>query len=242
MNEQEKFLNDLEPKEDESILDQTIEPEKVEKTEEPEEADEMKLRNRREKRLHDKWQAEHDANISLAARLSTMTEVQKLTKDVDSEYLKGVEKIYGSETPEAIAATELLKKALLGVKEESKRESLETWREEQRQANEAIKNEEKQLDSMIEEIEDESNVILSESQKKGFFSMLEKMSPKDNNGNVLHYADHHAVWDIYQSKIQKTDNRAKDLSSRSMVSSGTSKESKLDEDSTARFLKDNGII
>lgn len=243
MNEQEQFLKDLEPKGEENLLEQPLEPEKDQSTVEvkPEE-DDIKLRNRREKRMAEKLQAERESSIRLAERLATITEAQKFTKDTDSEYLKGIEKIYGSETPEAVAATELLKKALSGVKEDAKKEALETWREEQRKASEAVENEEKELDSMVEEIEEESNLILSEVQKKGFFALLEKMSPKDKNGNVIHYADPHSVWEVYQSKSVKTENRAKDLSSRSMVASGSSKESKLEDDATARYLKEIGII
>jgi hypothetical protein len=156
--------------------------------------------------------------------------------------LKSIEKIYGTDTPEATAATELLKSALKGVGEKATERALEKFREEQRQVNEAVKNEEKELDSMVEEIEDESGSVLSDTQKKGFFAMLERMSPKDKDGNVIHYADHHAVWDMYQSKTVKPENRAKDLSSRSMVQSGSSKDSKLDDDATLRYLKEQGII
>lgn len=241
MDEQSKFLADLEPKEGDNLLDQPIIPITEDKKEEPED-DGMKLRNRREKRLAEKLEAERESSIRLAERLATITEAQKFKEDTDGDYLKGIEKIYGTETPEAVTATELLKSALKGVGEKATERALVQFREEQAKANEAVKNEEKALDSMIEEIEDESNAILTDSQKKGFFSMLEKMSPKDKDGNVIAYADHHSVWEMYQSKTVKTENRAKDLSSRSMVQSGASKESKLVDDSTARYLSENGII
>lgn len=72
--------------------------------------------------------------------------------------------------------------------------------------------------------------------------MLEKMSPKDDEGNVIHYADHNAVWDILQSKNQKPDTRAKDLSARSMVQSGASQETKLTSTALERQLREEGII
>lgn len=243
MNEQEQFLKDLDQKEGNGVLDQVLEPEKVivEGEEKPEE-DEMKLRNRREKRLAQRLQEEREAGIALAERVKVLTETQKFKEEAGSDYLKSVEKIYGTDTPENLAATELLKSALKGVGDEATERALAKFREEQKMASQAVAKEEKELDSMIDEIEDENSIALSETQRKLFFSTLEKMSPKDREGNVIAYADHHAVWDIVQSKSVKTENRAKDLSSRSMVQSGSSKESKLDEDSTARYLRENGII
>ena len=243
MNEQEQFLKDLDQKEGNSVLDQVLEPEKVtvEGEEKPEE-DEMKLRNRREKRLAQRLQEEREAGIALAERVKVLTETQKFKEEAGDDHLKSIEKIYGTDTPESVAATEILKSALRGVGEKATERALEKLREEHKIASQAVAKEEKELDSMIDEIEDENTISLSEPQRKLFFSTLEKMSPKDKDGNVIAYADHHAVWEIVQAKSVKTENRAKDLSSRSMVQSGSSKESKLDEDSTARYLRDNGII
>lgn len=244
MDEKNKFLEDLEIKDENTdVFDKLFPKEEVVETPaEPEEDTETKLRNRREKRLAEKLQAERESSIRLAERLATITEAQKLKAETDDDYLKAVEKIYGTETPEAVTATELLKNALKGVGEKATERALEKFREEQRQAQEAVKNEEKQLDSMVEEIEDENNLILTDAQKKGFFALLEKMSPKDGNGQVIHFADPHAVWEVYQSKTPKTENRAKDLSSRSMVQSGASKESKLENDALERLLREEAII
>jgi len=96
---------------------------------------------------------------------------------------------------------------------------------------------------MLESVEDEFNVELSKPQQKGFLELLEKLSPKDKQGNVIAYADPSAVWEEYQSRTKKKpDTRAKDLSSRSMTTSQTSKESTLNNDATERFLKENGIL
>lgn len=241
MNEQEQFLKDVEPQA-EDLLEQPLTPEKEEEVPEKPEDDEMKLRNRREKRLARDLQAEREAGIKMAAQLAVYSETAKFKQEAGDDYLKSVDKIYGSETPEAVAATELLKSALKGVGEKATERALERFREEQSKAQEAVKNEEKQLDSMIEEIEDDNNLILTADQKKGFFSLLERMSPKDTAGNVIHYADPNAVWEVYQSKSKKIENRAKDLSSRSMVQSGASKDSQLEDDATARYLKEQGII
>ena len=243
-DEKAEFLKEFEPKKDD-ILDEPLNPEVKEEVVIKEELEEKEsLSNRQLRRMREKLQAERESSIALAARLEALTESQRFRSENEpSEYLKSIERIYGTNSPEAIEATELLKSALKGVKEEAKREAQEAFREEQRQSQEAVRKEEQRLDSFIEEIEDENNVILSETQKRGFFQLLEKMSPKDASGEIVAYADPSSVWEIYAEKTQKKpDNRAKDLSSRSMVSSGTSKESKLEDDATARFLKEQGII
>jgi len=68
------------------------------------------------------------------------------------------------------------------------------------------------------------------------------MSPKDANGKIAQYADHHAVWEVYQSRVQKPDTRAKDLASRAMTPSGQSQPSTIQDDATARYLRENGLI
>ena len=240
MNEQEQFLDEL--KEDNGLdaFGQVEVP--VEKTDiEPEDAPED-VKNRRHRRLEQKYQAEREANIAMASRLETLAEASKGTQS-DSEYLKSIERIYGTDTPEAQTATELLKNALQGAMNEARDEALQIFREEQQKASEAVGKEERTLDSMIEELEDDNGVTLSPDQQRGFFTLLERLSPKDKDGNVIEYADHHAVYEEYKSKIaKKPENRAKDLSSRSMTQSGASGESKLQIDATERFLKENDLI
>lgn len=246
MNEQEQFLKDTEEKEGQDIFDVPLDTKVDQKAidDNPELAEES-VKDRRHKRLEAKLQAERESNIALNARLLTIAEARK-SEEVPAEYLKSVERIYGTDSPEALAATELLKNALKGVKEEAKSEALETFKAEQLKLSEAEKKEAAELDSILEELEDDYGVDLtspkSEEIRKAFFKNLEKMSPKDSDGNVLHYADHKAVWEDFSSRIQKkTENRAKNLSDRSMIHSAASN-SKVSDDAALRFLKENGIV
>lgn len=237
-SEQKMFLNEVEPVD---ILDQPLNPEQPTQVEpEPEEVPED-IKNRRHKRLEDKLQAEKEANIALAARLEAVTESQKVRNE-GSEYLKSVERIYGTDSPEAKEATELLKDALVKLKDEATQDALSLFKEEQRKEQEAIKQEEARLDSMIEDIEDELGVTISQEKQKGFFKMLEKLSPKDEHGRIVNYADPLATWEMYQARTEKKENPAKELSSRSMTQSSSSQPSKLEDDANLRFLKENGII
>lgn len=234
---QDEFLKDLEPK---AELEQEVVPSDSlgkEPEEDPEEA-----RNRRERRLQAKLQAERESAIALAARLEVLTEAQKFSRENTPEVDETIARIYGTNTPEAAEATALLQKALLNVKAAAKEEALEAWRAEQSKEREAIANEEKSLDAMVEDIEDETGKTLDAQTKKGFFALLEKLSPKDHDGNVTAYADHHAVWDEYQSRKTPPSTRAKDLASRAMARPGASPSTTVEATATERYLIENGLI
>lgn len=242
LSEQQKFLQDLEHVPT-APLERGVSPEKEITSEPVKPEKDEEGGNRAYRRLQAKYQAERESSIRLAERLQALEDAKAATKDDAADYLKKVERIYGSDSPEASAATELLKTALMEVKETAKMEALEALRAEQAQAQQSVAKEEETLDAMIEEIEDENNVTLDDQTKKGFFQLLEKLSPKDREGNIVAFADHHAVWEELQARKQQAQgNRAKDLASRSMVKSGTGVESNLQEDVMTRYLKDNGLI
>lgn len=250
-NEQEQFLEDT-----------TIDPTKVDVLEAPLYPDapakeeegkvegengataegELKPKNRRERRLMERLDAERESNIFQAGKIAAFTEAKSAITE-ESDYLKSVERIYGTDTPEAQLATDLLKKAIIGARDDAKSEAIKEMKAERQREVDEQRQAEKQLDDMVDEIEDEYGVTLTDTQEKAFFLLLEKMSPKDSNGAVKEYADPHAVYEVFQEKLKKpVDNRAKDLSSRSMTQSGASKESTLNTDVTARFLRESGII
>lgn len=261
MNEQQKFLDDV--FDDQSnkidILDQVIgedgslpkdaPTDSTDVTEAPDPAKDddeegVKPRNRRERRLVSKLQEERESSIFMAGKLAAVNEAQKAVTE-ESDYLKAIENLYGTSTPEAILATDLLKKAIIGAREDAKRAAVEEIRSEREQEVQEQMAANQELDSIIEDLEDTYDVTLNETHQRSFFQLLHKMSPKDRNGEVIGYADPHAVWEVFQEKASRnrgTDNRAKNLSARSMVQSGASKESTLQDDSQARFLRDNGII
>ncbi len=237
--EQDEFLKDLQTNND--VFDQPITPPEAEK---PKEETEEDATNRRERRLRSKLQAERESSIALAARLEALTEAQKFRNESgEADYVKAVERIYGTATPEATEATELLKKALRDVEKTATEKAVKAYQDEKLKEQDELANEEKELDSMVEEIEDEYGVTLDANTQKGFFTLLEKLSPKDKNGNVIEYADHHAVWEEFQvRKAPANNNRAKDLASRSMTRTGASPTAGVAEDSNERWLRDNGII
>lgn len=266
MNEQEKFLDDLaNDNSDVDILEQPLvpTPEKEEAKgqtgaaapEEGEEDDDedgeddeglstFKPKNRRERRLLRKLASERESSIFLAGKLEAREEAKKAVSE-EADYLKAVERIYGTDSPEAQLATDLLKKAIVGARDDAKAQALAEYREERKRELEEQRKAESELDNILEELEDTYDITLSPAQEKAYFQLLQKMSPKDEDGSVVRLADPHAVWEVFQDRLQKrgtSDNRAKKLSARSMTQSGASKESTLSDDTHARFLRDNGII
>lgn len=249
-SEQERFLSDLEVKENADVLEAPLTEESAEntETEESSESSEMKLKNRRERRLAQRLQAEREANIELNARLQTINESKQIREgSEEAEYLKRVERIYGNATPEAKEATELLKEALRGVHESAKQEALtealEKFQSEKANEAKAVQQEEQNLDEILDEVEEDYGIDMSnESDRKGYLNLLEKLSPKDDDGNIIEFADPDATAELYLSRKEKSNSRAKELASRSMVRSGASPESKLEMSSAERFLKENGII
>lgn len=250
-NEQEQFLKSLEVEENQDPFatiegNAPIEQPSAEKDDNDELDMGLKPKNRRERRLAEKYQAEREANIAMAARLDAITEIQKERTSEAADYLQSVERIYGTDSPEAREATEILKGAILAAKEAAKAEVLEAIREEREIETRAVVEAENTLDSMIEELEDEFGVDIegSKTHLTGFLNLLERMSPKDREGNIIQYADHFAVWEEYQDRLSRKAqaNPAKDLASRSMTQSGAPAESNLTQDVTERYLREHGII
>jgi hypothetical protein len=245
-NESQNFLDEFKQKADDPFAfletptpvpeaDKPAEETPVDAPSEPE------ARNRRERRLMEKLQSEREAAIALAAKLDTITQSQA-TRTESAEWEKSIERIYGDSTPELREATELLKASIRGAKEEAKREALAEWQATQAKQQEAVTNAEKRIDSMLEEIEDEKNIDLSQGpHREGFLKLLEKMSPKDSNGNIIEYADHTAVWDIYESQIKKPVNPAKEMAARAMTQGATSN-SNLSTEVHDRWARENGFL
>lgn len=244
MNEQQNFLDEFKKPENDpfSYLEEPTPEKAPEALPEEEAPSDPEPRNRRERRLMEKLQSEREAAIALAAKLDAITQSQK-SRNEEAEFLTVAERIYGTQTPELREATELLKTALLGVKEEAKREALEAYKEIHQKEQEAVKNAENRIDSMLEELEDQYNVDLTDSPHRAeFLKLMEKMSPKDRDGNIIEYADHEAVWEVYQSQIKKPVNPAKEMAARAMTQSGATGQSPLSNDVYDRWARENGLI
>ncbi len=246
-NEEKTFLDEFKaPVIPDPFEHLEVKPEETPAPEEnPEEVkDNPEPQNRRERRLMAKLEAEKESAIKLAARLEAITEAQN-SRTEESEYISAIEKLYGTETPEAREATETLKFVIKSAAAEAKREALQEFESKRSEEQQAVSEAEKQIDSMLESLEDEYNVDLMEGpHREPFLKLLEKMSPKDSSGNIVAYADHVSVWETYQERLNstKSTNPAKSLAARSMATGNSSTESSLGSDVHERWLKERGII
>lgn len=243
-NEQQQFLEEVAGKQPVDVLEAPITPEppKAEPPQEPADpaAEPDGLKNRRHRRLEAKNDLLRSEIIQINERLKLVSEAKGTTTQAD--YLKQVERIYGTDSPEALAATELFKNVLVEAVKDAKNQALDGYRQERQREIAEQRKEEETLDSMIDDLEDEYTVSFTPEMEKAFFKALQKVSPKDADGNVTAYADHRAVWEDLQTKIKKTVNPAKELANRSLTASGAAPTVKLADDATVSFLKDEGII
>ena len=261
MSEQEKFLADLQ---DNSSLPDILTQSLIDNTDSSQEGssqneqnkqadssdDEEKLKNRKERRLYERLQRERQGSIEIAARLAAIEEARKISQDSPTDdYTKRIEKIYGTDSIEAREATRLLAEALRGAEERAVKIALDKIKEDRQREIQEQQEAERQLNGIIESIEDEYDVDLSDSSedRKGFLKLLEKLSPKNKDGEIIEFADGHSVYEIYKLNKERSSSteKAKSLSSRSMTrSSGDTQSSvrKQQEDSVATYLKEHGII
>lgn len=256
----EQFLGDIpvvEQKKEGDIFDVPLNTEdtetNVEATATQEEDTLQPAKNRADRRYRDRWQEERAASKQLADRVREL-EADKFaratstnTVDVDDALIR----LYGADE-NGRAAAKITQQLLDKTRADAKAEAMEIYRAERQKEVEQEASFQDEMDGMIEEIEDEYNVDLTSDTpaarkaNQGFLVMLQKLSPKNDRGVVTSYADPLATWEMYQEQAKKSSadtNRAKDLSSRSMVrSGGSATDSKLQTQVAERFLKDAGII
>ncbi len=221
----------------------------ADKAPEPEEKKEDEgHKNRHHRRLEAKLQAEREANIHLNARVQALTEAAKFNQEFGAKTLdERLVTLYGDDENGKKAA--LITQSLLADTAKSAREqALEDFRETQRKEAQEVKESEQFIDGQLEELEDEhgidltSNAPAARKARSEFLGMVEKFSPKDEDGNVAEFADFSEVFDVFQKTRERpTNTRQKDLASRGQVRSGSSS-SKVEDIAGEKFLKDAGII
>lgn len=249
MNEVSDFLKDLGGQE-ESILDKPLnlgdEPEKEVSNEVEEEA---KSKNRAYRRLEKRYQQEREAGIAMAERIKVLSETDKFKADVGDDYKKLLEPIFGTADekgvydPKRELATKNLIAAFEGMKESAKKELLAEFQNRDSDQSNAQKEADSEVDEMLEQVEDDFGLDMSDDNvRSGFITLMEKMSPKYNDGNIKEFADPEAVAEAYVA-LQKRggSNRAKELADRSMTRSGESQPSRLPQNAIDRFMEEAGL-
>jgi hypothetical protein len=240
-DELNSFLKDLGVPE-ESFLDKPLNvddtPEKEEESKEEE-----RFKNRYTRRREKEAQRLRDEVIQLNERVKVLSEVGKFKEEVGDDELKKVEAIFGTDTPEKLAATNILKEALSGLTEKAKRETLQEIQNREGEDTEAQKEADEEVDDFLDRVEEDYDIDMSdENVRKGYITLMEKMSPKYDDGNIKEFADPDAVAETFLA-LQKRQgsSKARELASRSMTHSGESQSSKLPQNAIDRFMQENGL-
>lgn len=239
MDELDSFLKGLEG-EGESILDKPlIETEPAKEDTEVEE----KKKNRYTRRREAEAQRLRDENIQLNERVKVLSELGKFKEEVGDDYLKKAEALFGTDEPNKLAATNLLKELLKDAEDRAEKRFESKLNSRDSEATEAQKEADNEVDEMLEQVEDEYGLDMSDDNvRNGFITLMEKMSSKYNDGNIKEFADPDAVADVYVA-LQKRQGstKARELASRSMQRSGESQPSKLPQNAVDRFMEENGL-
>lgn len=246
--ETEKFFEGL-PSNDQKIetMFETPATVPVEKTEEKKEEGE-EPNNRQVRRMTEKLERERESAIALNDRIKQLAEENEKYK---SSLATGADdrltQIFGDDTPEKVALAKLFSDVLKDTKSDAKREALEEFQSMNKREQEEVELESKTIDSNLEALEDTYGVDLTSetaSAKKlrnGFIDMIEKLSPKDANGDITEYADFNTTFQIYQSMNKPEASRNKELSAATMQASKTTDSSKDSDAAMEKFLNENGI-
>ena len=146
------------------------------------------------------------------------------TQAVDDDYYV---RLIGNDTPEKVA---MIKEAIARderMLQQAEERAFNRLSQAEQEEVKADQEAEEQLANAFENIEENfdvditSNNALAKKTRQEFVSFVEKIAPKDRNGDIVDYPDMNSAWETF-SEIKKstaTPSRAKELASRSMARS-----------------------
>ncbi len=213
-----------------------------------EEVEEQPRENREMRRLRAKYQAEREAGIQLAARLEALSEAQKFAQETRNSDVDDRLKLLYGDDENGRKAAQLTASLLEDTAKRARQEALQELQSARDAENNEVAVNEKFIDEQLESLEDEynmdltSNTPIARKTRSGLLDMVERLSAKDREGNIVEYADFNEVFDVYRQTMERSDNsRQKNLASRGMVRGGTTTE-KVQNSAEVNYLKQIGII
>lgn len=227
-NEIDKFFGDL-PSEDKELADIFDEGKEgdAEKANgrKPEEGDgeERPRTMRQNKRLEKQLQWERENRIAAEARAAALAEkVVVADTGIDPDLVR----MYGPENTEAARIHQNL---LAKYAKQAEEQALQRFQQSAATERAEAQRIRSVIEGHIEDIEEEYGVDLSSGSPKAnrererFLGLIEKLSPKDEDGNVENFVDFAETWELYQSRQDKlSDNtQRKEIAARTMQKSGT---------------------
>lgn len=247
-SEVEKFFDAL-PGSDQQIGD-SLDEKPAEKPVTPQADDDdadQHLKNRRERRLQDKLDRERESAIALNERVKELAEIVEGFKKSSASPLEDKFKQVFGDDERGVLLTKNFAEIMQSVKQEAKLEALQEIESRSSLEKDQEKVYSDQVDQEFEYLEDTYGVDLSSDSQKAvktrneFIDFMIDISPKDENGDIVEYADFDAGFKAFSKTQTKPESRNKELAARTMTNSHSSSPSSGNDDATERWLNENGI-
>jgi hypothetical protein len=155
--------------------------------------------------------------------VTTEAKPQITEEDEITELISSFTEVIGNDTPEKVNLIKAYEKSLRSTDQRAIAKAEAKIQEIKNKEVQAEKDAEEELTNAIEAIEENFEVELPEGSKvrNEFLSFVEKIAPKDRNGNIVAYPDMESAWETFSENKKATSptTRAKALASRSMARS-----------------------
>ena len=153
--------------------------------------------------------------------------VEETHSDESDEISDVLTRIIGNDTPEKLSAIKDFKKVLGNLEEKGAQRALAQLDAQASEEREAEVDAQNELVDGFQNIEDTFDVDLTSNnpqarkERSDFVDFIKRVSPKDEEGQVIQFPDLEETYKLFkETNKPESNNRAKDLSSRSMARSG----------------------
>lgn len=168
--------------------------------------------------------------IDKALKEAKPSEEAQFVKEVsqatdDDDLISAFTNIIGNDTPEKVHALKMLKKELGRIEETASQKALSAFEQRSLAEKQAEKEADELITNSFEEIEELYGVDLNSNSPQArkahneYKVFLQKIAPKDSDGNIIAMPDIVGSFELYQQLSKKptqSSSRAKELASRSM--------------------------
>ncbi len=134
-------------------------------------------------------------------------------------------------------------------KQDAKEEALQELSNQRDREAKEQKDYESYIDAQLEALEDDHNVDLTSDApaarkaRRELLELVEKLSPKNEDGEITGFADFGTSWDVYSERRQKSTSvqQKKEIAAQTMNRSGNVDGKKVNDDANLAYLRSIGI-
>lgn len=156
--------------------------------------------------------------------------VEETKEDGDSDDLTDVlSRIIGNDTPEKLSAIKDFRKAIASSEERAVARAARQYDDREQQVQALEREADESLDDAFDSIEEtygvdiSSNSPLARKTRNEFIEFVQRVAPKDSNGDIKEYPDLTETFEVFQEMNKRSpapsNNRAKELASRGIARS-----------------------